>query len=695
MGSSLGVRALKVIVKVLAWMAVPIVIALTLVAVVTQMPERRTPPNADVVRSLDFAIDIDQAGTLHITETYEWDFGYRRGLGFYRKLVTAQGWEHDKSQMRVYSYGDFTASSPSGAPAEIWVEEAGYPEMTLSVGAPDGSSDRRSGVQTYVISYTAEGQINPIRGQSVSDRDELYYNIFNDTPVPVEKLSVRVSGPAGVIETACYQGPTGSTDSCSTHEADGPVATYTSTSVDLWSNFTILTAFPAGTFSNPGPILAPNTLPTKVDVRSVGDKVVWAYETFTIPAALAWAAALIVSAVSRLRRGRDETYVGLIPGTVPLPNQPAPVGMLTGTPSVAVRFTPPDGLKPADAILLDEKDVNDQVFTVTLIDLAARGHFTITRTPKDGVFDSGDTILTKVSGPTRGELNDYERRMLSSLFSSGRRVDLGDLRGEFADRYAKILDSVREHGNDNGWFRPPGAVELKPSLVSRIVKTLKTLLPMAVIGLIMLVAYMVITAMNNDYGDIAQRTLINLRMMLRALLSIRPPEFLRLPLLVLLIGGIVTVVVRDLTRTMVVGRSARGRALYDQSRGFKQYLMTAEADQLQWEEGQDIYSEYLPWAMAYGVEERWSRIFQQLADAGRYDLDQTWYVGDDRHNRSVSDLGRDADSVGRAASKSLSYTPGSSGSSGSSSGGSSGSSGGGSSGGSSGGGSGGGSFGGR
>lgn len=53
MGSSLGVRALKVIVKVLAWMAVPIVIALTLVAVVTQMPERRTPPNADVVRSLD------------------------------------------------------------------------------------------------------------------------------------------------------------------------------------------------------------------------------------------------------------------------------------------------------------------------------------------------------------------------------------------------------------------------------------------------------------------------------------------------------------------------------------------------------------------------------------------------------------------------------------------------------------------
>ena len=41
-------------------------------------------------------------------------------------------------------------------------------------------------------------------------------------------------------------------------------------------------------------------------------------------------------------------------------------------------------------------------------------------------------------------------------------------------------------------------------------------------------------------------------------------------------------------------RTAEGRAICDQVEGFRTYLATAEADQLKFEEGEDIFSKYLP-----------------------------------------------------------------------------------------------------
>jgi len=47
-------------------------------------------------------------------------------------------------------------------------------------------------------------------------------------------------------------------------------------------------------------------------------------------------------------------------------------------------------------------------------------------------------------------------------------------------------------------------------------------------------------------------------------------------------------------------RTAEGRAMCDQVEGFRSYLTTAEADQLKFEEGEDIFSKYLPWRSASG-----------------------------------------------------------------------------------------------
>src|SRR5690625_3373840 len=74
-------------------------------------------------------------------------------------------------------------------------------------------------------------------------------------------------------------------------------------------------------------------------------------------------------------------------------------------------------------------------------------------------------------------------------------------------------------------------------------------------------------------------------------------------------------------------RTAKGYAYYVQAMGFKKYLETAEAGQLQFEAGEDIFSRYLPYAMVFGIVERWVALFTDLAAQGRWTTEPIWYTG--------------------------------------------------------------------
>ena len=75
-------------------------------------------------------------------------------------------------------------------------------------------------------------------------------------------------------------------------------------------------------------------------------------------------------------------------------------------------------------------------------------------------------------------------------------------------------------------------------------------------------------------------------------------------------------------------RTADGRAVCDQVEGFRTYLATAEADQIRFEEGEDIFSKYLPWAIVFELADRWAKICGDLVAMGRLPNETPyWYVG--------------------------------------------------------------------
>jgi hypothetical protein len=153
------------------------------------------------------------------------------------------------------------------------------------------------------------------------------------------------------------------------------------------------------------------------------------------------------------------------------------------------------------------------------------------------------------------------------------------------------------------------------------------------------------------------------------------------------VGAAVTVVgiALLLLSRRLPARTALGSAVLAQAKGFREYLRTAEADQLRFEEGQDIFSRYLPYAIVFGEADRWVRVFGPLASGpsgvgGTSGSNLAWYAGP-----AGWDLGHFGDSIDSFTSSTSSTlataTPSSSGGSGFS-GGSSGGGGGGGGGGS-------------
>jgi len=132
-------------------------------------------------------------------------------------------------------------------------------------------------------------------------------------------------------------------------------------------------------------------------------------------------------------------------------------------------------------------------------------------------------------------------------------------------------------------------------------------------------------------------------------------------------------------------RTAKGTALLAQAKGFRLYLEKAEANQIRFEEGEDIFSRYLPFAIVFGVAERWAKVFAALAASGAAVAVPSWYIGSVYANGlfNYGAFGSSMDNFATTTSGSIAAaTPSSSGSSGFGGGGFSGGGGGGGGGGS-------------
>jgi uncharacterized membrane protein YgcG len=241
----------------------------------------------------------------------------------------------------------------------------------------------------------------------------------------------------------------------------------------------------------------------------------------------------------------------------------------------------------------------------------------------------------------KGELLRFEKTLYDGLFLSGDQVLLSSLKKTFAARMAKVQTALYEDVTRAGWFR------VRPDQVRNGWRILGLALAVGGGWLTWLLSHEL------HWAPVGAAV------------------------------SIVGIALLALARTMPA-RTALGSAVLAQAKGFREYLRTAEADQLRFEEAQDIFSRYLPYAIVFGEAERWVRVFGPLASpaaASSVGGATSWYAGP--AGWDFGHFGDSLDSFTSSASSSLaSSTPSSSGGSGFSGGGSSGGGGGGGGGGS-------------
>ncbi len=242
---------------------------------------------------------------------------------------------------------------------------------------------------------------------------------------------------------------------------------------------------------------------------------------------------------------------------------------LFGGRPIGVEFEPPEKTRPGQMGLLVDERADTLDVTATIVDLAVRGYLTIREIPKDGWFSSQDWQLERLK-PADAGLLDYERIVLSGLFESGSpRKTLG------AQEQVLRRSRQRQESRSTRTRSTAAGFRATPTPCVRCREALGLLAMVAGGGLTVLL------------GERLGAGLLGLP--------------------VIVAGALLTLLSGAMPRRTALGREMMRRTL-----GFAKYMKTAETQQQAFAERANIFTAYLPYAIAFKCVDQWARAFQDI-----------------------------------------------------------------------------------
>ncbi len=501
----------------------------------------RTPAQITDWHITDYHVDlaVQKDGAVNVKEVIAVDFSGSPHHGIDRYIQTRYRYDSVKKDYdRLTPIDQVKVTGSAGTPANFERKQDGD-QTWLRIGDKDKTI---SGPHTYTVSYRIRGVLNHFQ-----DHDELYWNVVGDKwAVPIDHADASLTVPGPVNKTTCFAGPSGSTLPCSNNTTSGQTASFAQTGLAAYTGFTIVAGLKVGAVSpTPEPILEQR----------------WTFQrAFALrPDTLAPTGGMVAVLVGgfaflALRKGRDEQFVGGAAdqsfGNDSNAVERVPV---FGRDPIPVEYVPPDDLRPGQVGTLIDEQANTLDVTATIIDLAVRGYLKITEIPKQGLFGHTDWTLTRLANNDR--LKQYERTLITGLFKSGGEIELSDLKNHFHTTLVKVEDQLYDDTVKQGWF------STRPDSTRNHWKGI------AIGVMVAGVALTVALARFTSYG------LLGLPLAVAGLLvffgSSRFPR-----------------------------RTAKGHASYRRILGFKQFIDESEKDRAQFAERQNLFSEYLPYAVA-------------------------------------------------------------------------------------------------
>ena len=400
--------------------------------------------------------------------------------------------------------------------------------------------------RTFTISYRVDGGLRYYEGG-----DQVWWQaVYGDRQFPVNNSVVTIHLPA----QAAIQNLDNYFTPADIAKIDDQTAQFTATErIPAGQMFEVRAQFTPGVVAG-----TPAAWQATADAETAANETQAEYDRKWRPVAniLALSATLVLAALAPLalyllwyRRGRDAS-TDFVAEYLPEPPSDMPPGMV-GT-------------------LLDEKaDLQDVL--ATMVDLARRGYMTMEQMqPKKGAFGLGgqSDFTYKLLKDPDDKLRAYERLLLTSVFGDKEERKLSSLKEKFYVHLPKLRSALYDEVTTAGLF-----TSIPDSVRSR----------WGVLGMVALfIAFAfscLLITLASAYTDFA----------------------LCLPIGILVFGVGVIVLARYMPRRTAVGaeQTARWRA-------FRTYLQQIDK-YTQLERATELFDRYLPYAIAFGLEEDYIR----------------------------------------------------------------------------------------
>lgn len=250
--------------------------------------------------------------------------------------------------------------------------------------------------------------------------------------------------------------------------------------------------------------------------------------------------------------------------------------------AVTVMYEPPKynnkTLIPAEVGTLIDEKLDSRDITSTIVGLAVKGYIKMEETKKEGfVFTSTDYFLSKVKEPDEN-LNPFERELMENLFSdSPSGIFVSDMKNKFYKNLPTLKDTLYKELVGKKYFLR------SPEKVRNLYMTA---------GILIIVFGSALTAFLASSLEI--KTIISW-------------VLAGLPLFAF--------------GRVMPAKTKTGASAYMGVLGFQEFLSRAEKDRLERMEDRNLFSKFLPYAIALDVADSWAKAFE-----GIYQEPPQWYV---------------------------------------------------------------------
>ena len=582
------------------------------IALLTAFPSLLLRAQTERIRLFDSYITVNADGSMVVRETIEVEAAGREiRHGIYRDFPTSY---HDQLGNHYRVGFQIVAVERGGRPEPYHL---GKIDKGVRIYFGDARFTLSPGIYSYIFTYVTNRQLG-----FFADHDELYWNVTgNGWRFPIDVATATVVLPETLrsadIGLTGYTGFRGERGRSLTWNRDGQNnPQFRAEELSPGQGLTIVLSWPKGL------ILAPSML----------QRLNWfVSDNLAVAVGLGGLALILLYYVVVWSMvGRDPEHRSIVP-----------------------LYEPPDNISPAAMRYLERMDFDNQAFTASIIDLAAKGYLTIDR----------DASLTYrlIRKPNFMEadkaLSPDERLLAKMLFEDGATASLDRQNYALLHRARKALQlSLRTSMEKidfvtNSQYMWPGvlltlvtvgAVVLVGhnfgafaalfmtvwltfwsfgvyALLTAVFKAWKATIsgnPLAVAGAIVLTLFSIPFLGGECFGVFMLYQSAGLGMFI---------------VIVSAIGANI------LFHQLLKARTRAGRALLDRIEGFRMFLSAVDGDRINVMNPVNrtpaVFERFLPFALALGVEHAWAEKFSQvLAYAGtgsegaRYS--PSWYTGD-------------------------------------------------------------------